>query len=61
MNTITVDLVAETVGTTSSYAGGNSLVITGFGFHKNMEVTVCGKPCTITDPSTDVSHSSVTC
>lgn len=39
---ITVDLVAATTGTTSSYAGGNSLVITGFGFDAATVITVCG-------------------
>ncbi len=29
---VTVALVASTTGTLSSYAGGNALVITGFGF-----------------------------
>ena len=39
---LNVLLVATTSGTVSSYAGGNSLVITGFGFSVNTEITVCG-------------------
>lgn len=38
---VTVALVAASTGTTSSYAGGNGLVITGYGFNANTVITVC--------------------
>ena len=56
-NKIIVALVASTAGTTSSYAGGNTLKITGFGFTAKTVVKVCGKTCKITKSS----HSSVEC
>jgi hypothetical protein len=57
---VTVALVAASSGTTSSYAGGNGLVITGFGFNKDTKVTVCGQPCVI-EKDADATHTQVTC
>ena len=39
---ITVELVATAASILSSYAGGNDLMFTGFGFGADVEITVCG-------------------
>jgi hypothetical protein len=60
-NDVVVDIVATPVATTSSYAGGQSLVINGFGFTENTVVEVCGRPCTIANPANDVAYNKLTC
>ena len=58
---VDVNLVAAASAVTSSYAGGNGLVITGFGFDATTVITVCGQPCPIENTATDVTHTQVTC
>ena len=58
---VTIDLVASSSGAISSFLGGNGLTFTGFGFGENIDIKVCGKPCTIKDIDTDLAYTSVTC
>jgi len=58
---VTIDLVASSSNVISSFLGGNSLTFTGFGFGENIDIKVCGKPCTIKDFDTDLAYTSVTC
>ena len=60
-NRVWVDLIADTAPIVSSFAGGNSLTFTGYGFDVDTVMTVCDKPCEVLDPVTDITYNSITC
>ena len=58
---VIIDLSGTTTNIVSSFLGGNSLTLNGYGFGSETVVKVCGKVCKVLDSTTDLSYTSVKC